>query len=253
MKLVVEGTTHDVSPSRAKELDVVDATPSGAGTSFVVRHEGRLQAGHLCRTAEGWRLWLGGRLVDVERPTTAVGAGGGSAGGGLGPVTAPYACRLLAVHVKVGRKVNEGTPLFRIESMKMEHEVTASCDGVVSEIRANEGTALSRGDVILVVAEEQKEEKKTEAKKAPPAGANPLINAIHGLLVAKKVIAPDKVLTLDMRLNEDVGIDSLAMVRLVGTVREQFGIHITARDMTKENFATIGTLVAYLQRKMGQG
>ncbi|HZX14114.1 MAG TPA: acetyl-CoA carboxylase biotin carboxyl carrier protein subunit, partial [Thermodesulfobacteriota bacterium] len=51
--------------------------------------------------------------------------------------------------VKEGDKVNLDQPLAVIEAMKMQTNIKASEDGIVSKIFASEGGSVEAGDLIL--------------------------------------------------------------------------------------------------------
>lgn len=55
------------------------------------------------------------------------------------------------VVAQTGDQVSAGDPLVILESMKMEIPVEAPADGVVKEIRVEEGGVVQEGDVIAVV------------------------------------------------------------------------------------------------------
>lgn len=55
------------------------------------------------------------------------------------------------VEVAVGDEVEDGDTVVILESMKMEIPVEAEDDGVVKEIRCEEGQAVSEGDVLVVL------------------------------------------------------------------------------------------------------
>ncbi|HET7177153.1 MAG TPA: biotin/lipoyl-binding carrier protein [Solirubrobacterales bacterium] len=55
------------------------------------------------------------------------------------------------VEVAVGDEVEDGDTVVILESMKMEIPVEAEDDGVVTEIRCEEGQAVSEGDVLVVL------------------------------------------------------------------------------------------------------
>ena len=50
-----------------------------------------------------------------------------------------------APYVKVGDRVKAGTVLCLIEAMKMMNEITAECDGVITEICAENGQVVDFG------------------------------------------------------------------------------------------------------------
>ena len=98
----------------------------------------------------GGELWakLGARRVfaEVERVRPAAGAGGGSS---AGSVLAPMTGKLLRVEVQVGQVVKAGQALAVIEAMKMENELTAPLDGVVTEIAATLTGTVEKGTLIV--------------------------------------------------------------------------------------------------------
>ena len=66
-------------------------------------------------------------------------------------IGAPLQGKLSNILVKPGDKVEENTPLFIIEAMKMETTITASKDGEVKEIILPEGTMVDQDDLILEI------------------------------------------------------------------------------------------------------
>ena len=66
-------------------------------------------------------------------------------------VLAPIQGVLLAFKVKVGDKVKKGDVLLLIEAMKLENEVCAPCDGVVSEIVATKGSTVTNKQLLLKI------------------------------------------------------------------------------------------------------
>ncbi len=51
----------------------------------------------------------------------------------------------------VGEKVSAGDTLLTTEAMKMETNVKTKVDGVVAEIRFNEGDQVNQGDLLIVL------------------------------------------------------------------------------------------------------
>ncbi len=87
-------------------------------------------------------------LVDQFQlpPDSAEAAGGGA-------VTAPMHGLLLSIDVAVGDEVAKGQRLGVLEAMKMQHEIAAAVDGVVSEVLATPGNQIAAGDLILSIEE----------------------------------------------------------------------------------------------------
>ena len=59
---------------------------------------------------------------------------------------------VLSIQVKVGDSVAEGDEVAMIETMKMSRYIVSPKQGVVSEIRAQEGQMVDAEDVLMVVA-----------------------------------------------------------------------------------------------------
>jgi biotin carboxyl carrier protein len=58
---------------------------------------------------------------------------------------------VLAMQVKVGDSVAEGDEIAMLETMKMKRYIVSSKQGVVKEIRAQEGQMVDAEDVLIVV------------------------------------------------------------------------------------------------------
>jgi propionyl-CoA carboxylase alpha chain len=96
------------------------------------------------------------RLEEVPRFPEADGPGA-TAGG----YAAPMPGKVLDVRVGAGDAVARGQLLLTLEAMKMEHQLTASTDGVVAEVRVAPGQQVTAGEVLVVV----------QAPDDPPAPA----------------------------------------------------------------------------------
>jgi biotin carboxyl carrier protein len=57
--------------------------------------------------------------------------------------------KLLAMRVKVGDSVKAGQPLAVIEAMKMENEIVAPIDGVVTAIAATAPATVEKAALLL--------------------------------------------------------------------------------------------------------
>ncbi|UAB81706.1 pyruvate carboxylase [Marixanthomonas sp. SCSIO 43207] len=64
---------------------------------------------------------------------------------------APLQGMLYKMLVKKGQTVEEGSPLFVIEAMKMETTVTANSSGKVKSITLKPGTMLMKGDLVVTI------------------------------------------------------------------------------------------------------
>ncbi len=69
----------------------------------------------------------------------------------VGGYTAPMPGRVLDIRVKVGDVVTRDQTLVTMEAMKMEHQLTASADGVVAEIRVSPGQQVDAGQLLVMI------------------------------------------------------------------------------------------------------
>lgn len=63
----------------------------------------------------------------------------------------PLPGTILAIKVKVGDTVKEGQTIAILEAMKMENEILAEHDGVVTEINVEKGDNVLEGAVIVSI------------------------------------------------------------------------------------------------------
>jgi propionyl-CoA carboxylase alpha chain len=68
-----------------------------------------------------------------------------------GSLVAPMPGTVLRTAVSIGDRVRAGDPILWLEAMKMEHQITAPADGVVSELPISVGQQVEMGAVLAVV------------------------------------------------------------------------------------------------------
>ncbi|KDN80848.1 hypothetical protein KCH_73380 [Kitasatospora cheerisanensis KCTC 2395] len=69
-----------------------------------------------------------------------------------GTLLAPMPGTVVRIAAEPGRHVTAGQPLLWLEAMKMEHQVTAPADGVLTELPATVGQQVETGTVLAVVS-----------------------------------------------------------------------------------------------------
>lgn len=80
----------------------------------------------------------------TQAPKTQAPAGGMT-------ITAPMPGTIKRIAVKEGASVKKNDVLFILEAMKLENEIFAPCDGVVTSMRAVEAGSVNSGDVLCVI------------------------------------------------------------------------------------------------------
>ncbi len=66
-------------------------------------------------------------------------------------VTAPMPGNILDVKVQNGAAVKKGDVLLILEAMKMENEIIAPVDGTVKSVNVTKGASVETGAVLLVI------------------------------------------------------------------------------------------------------
>ena len=66
-------------------------------------------------------------------------------------VTAPMPGSILSVNVQVGSAVKKGDVLLVLEAMKMENEINAPCDGTIQSVNVSKGSAVQAGELLCVI------------------------------------------------------------------------------------------------------
>lgn len=59
---------------------------------------------------------------------------------------------ILRLDVKEGQQVKKNQVLLIMEAMKMENEIYAPCDGVVTKIAVSQGQQMQSDDELLVIS-----------------------------------------------------------------------------------------------------
>lgn len=73
------------------------------------------------------------------------------AGKSEGKLSAPMPGKILNIMVNEGETVKLGMPVVILEAMKMENELKAPADGIVSKINAQVGDSVEKNNVILEI------------------------------------------------------------------------------------------------------
>lgn len=66
-------------------------------------------------------------------------------------ITSPMPGMILRVNKKVGDSVSIGESLILLEAMKMENELKATADGILSEVFIEPGKSVEKNQILLVI------------------------------------------------------------------------------------------------------
>lgn len=70
---------------------------------------------------------------------------------GAKTLIAPISGKVLDVKVKVGETIKKHQVVAIIEAMKLENEVPATAEGIVKEVKVNNGDSVNNSDVLIVL------------------------------------------------------------------------------------------------------
>lgn len=85
----------------------------------------------------------------TKEAAPAAPATGGNATGA--PIKAPLPGVIINVLVGVGATVKRGQKIMILEAMKMENDIKADRDGVISSIQVNKGDTVQDGDTLATI------------------------------------------------------------------------------------------------------
>ena len=138
---------------REYELQVSAPEPN----VYLLKHEGKVHEFYVApRSSPGSAITVSSRKGDVEvtlidpkrlRGSEAMGA----AADGLAEIKSLMPGRVVRIVANVGDEVAKGDPVLVVEAMKMQNDLRSPKDGVVKEIRIEEGATVSAGIVLAVV------------------------------------------------------------------------------------------------------
>ena len=66
-------------------------------------------------------------------------------------VTAPMQGTVVKVSANVGDKVEKGSVVVVLETMKMENAIESTVPGIVKEIKVSEGDSVKGGDILVII------------------------------------------------------------------------------------------------------
>lgn len=146
-----EGSSYTVRPHGGEAL-VLDARPVSPGCwSILVGQRSYTVAVRQDRSV--YTVEMGGRTwsFDLRDPARAFSSSPTATGQGEGLIKAPMPGRIIRVLVQMGDTVKSGQGVVVVEAMKMENELTAPRDGVVSEVHVAEGQTVESQDPLLLI------------------------------------------------------------------------------------------------------
>jgi biotin carboxyl carrier protein len=142
-----EGRFRVLVDGRAMDVDVREA--GAHALSLLV--DGRSYDAAVERRADGYRIALSGRVLDVGLAEGSAGPVQKTVAKGPARIQAPMPGKLVRVLVSAGQDVGAGQGLVVMEAMKMENEIRAPRAGRVKEAPVREGQAVDTGALLVLL------------------------------------------------------------------------------------------------------
>ncbi len=108
-------------------------------------------------STDGKRRWVSFGGKTLVFEKTSGQRRGGASGYSSGRLTAPMPGQVQAVNVTVGDSVTKGQTLMVLEAMKMEIRIQAPADGVVKRLAIEQGETVEREQVLIEIGEDEEE------------------------------------------------------------------------------------------------
>lgn len=138
------------------QIYTIDFTSISDQPVFSVLINGKSYEAYIFLEEKVWQVLLKGTfypvIVEDEREKRLRAATGGNIVlSGDTPIKAPMPGLLISVLVNDDQKVKKGDTLVILESMKMQNELRAPKDGVVSRMQVKSGESVERNQILCYV------------------------------------------------------------------------------------------------------
>lgn len=139
-KFKIEGISYDVV---INDLENNIASVEVNGKLYTVEIEKEeVEITPIKRTPSSMRETIS---VPVSAPRKPAASGGGKA------LNSPLPGTIIKINVTVGQQVKSGEVVLTMESMKMENNILAHCDGVIKVISVTAGQSVMQGESLVEI------------------------------------------------------------------------------------------------------
>jgi len=153
-------TINDRQFEHSGELPVVTSSPDGIFTAIVDNKPVEIFADDDGRLSDGSALDRLDVAIETHRDKLIkerfanTGQGTSGIAGKQYTMKAPMPGLVKKILLTVGEPVSKLTPLFILEAMKMENVLTAGKQGILSEIKVEEGKNVEKNTVLCLITED---------------------------------------------------------------------------------------------------
>ena len=148
-----EGKLSASVDGRVYELEVSEPEPN----IFLIKDAGKISqvfVSPLAKAGDPIQAQIGGRLFDIKLfdPKRLRGSGADrELGDGVAEIRTAMPGKVVRILAEVGASVEKGSGVMVVEAMKMQNELKSPKAGIVKEIRVEEGSTVSAGDILAMI------------------------------------------------------------------------------------------------------
>ncbi len=138
---------------RAYELEVSEPEPN----VYLLKDNGKIYQAFVSpqqKAGDPFQVQIGRHSLDIKLfdPKRLRGAGADAEhGDGAAEIRTAMPGKVVRILVKTGDAVEKGDGVLVVEAMKMQNELKSPKAGTVKEIKVEEGSTVSAGDVLAVI------------------------------------------------------------------------------------------------------
>ena len=134
----------------------VNFEPVSGQPVFSLLLDGKSYESFVYEGDEDWQVLLRGRqfqvtVEDEREKRLRAAAGGGVSESGEYHLKAPMPGLVVAIPVNEGDAIEKGQVILILESMKMQNELKAPVDGVIESISAQKGQSVDKGAPLIII------------------------------------------------------------------------------------------------------
>lgn len=149
----VDGKTFASVDGRSYELEVAEPEPN----VYLIKNDARIFEAFVSpqqKAGDPFQVQIDRHSLDIKLfdPKRLRGTGGNAEhGDGAAEIRTAMPGKVVRILVETGSAIEKGDGVLVVEAMKMQNELKSPKAGIVKEIRVEEGSTVSAGDVLAVI------------------------------------------------------------------------------------------------------
>ena len=138
-KYIINGNNYNVTVNKVEDT-TAEVEVNGIPYKVFMDKPVKKQVVTVTRPAQAFNTATGVAPVVTRLATNQTG----------GAIRSPLPGVIISIHCKIGESVKKGQKLLVLEAMKMENTIPSDRDGVVAEIKVNNGESVLEGADLVI-------------------------------------------------------------------------------------------------------